>query len=103
MGSLVIHVVRGIAYPGREREDTEHIDGALTLPTNKSLMDVHVNCIYLTALVDTGAHVSVISVHLRRHLRKVLTPPATEAVRVVNDGTVPIIEMCMARISIADR
>lgn len=75
----------------------------MTLHTNKNLVDVHVDGISLSALVDTGAHVSIISVHLCRRLRKVLTPPATEAVRVADGGTVPVIGMCTARIRIADR
>lgn len=54
----------------------------------------------MSALIDTGAQVSVMSAQLRSRLRKVLTP-ATSCVRVADGGTAAIAGMCTARVTIA--
>lgn len=53
------------------------------------------------ALIDTGAHISVISANLRTRLRKVLTP-AVSHIQVADGGTPAIAGMCTCRVSIAD-
>lgn len=40
---------------------------------------------------------------LRRRLKKVLTPPTVPLIRVADGGTFPVLGMCSARISVADR
>lgn len=75
----------------------------LTLPTHLNLLDVQVDGVSVSALIDTGAHVSVMSADLRNRLKKILTPPTTPVVRVADGGTAPVIGMCAARVSFADR
>lgn len=74
-----------------------------TLPTNKNLLDVLVDNVPVCALIDTGAHVSIMSAALRRRLKKVLTPAPNRAVQVADGGTVAIVGMCSARLTIAER
>lgn len=53
-------------------------------------------------MVDTGAHLSVMSSDLHRHLRKVLTPAPLRIVRV-GDGRTPVVAgLCIACVRIAD-
>lgn len=58
---------------------------------------------HVVALVDTGAHISVMNSELRRRLKKVLTPPTVPLIQVADDGTFPVLGMCSARISVANR
>lgn len=73
------------------------------MPTNQNLLDVDVDGYPVTALIDTGAHISIMSAAFRRRLRKLLTPASACVVRVADGGTVPIVGMCTARVSIAGR
>lgn len=75
----------------------------LTLPTHHSLLEVQVDHVPVTALIDTGAHLSIMSASLRCRLQKIMTPSTTQAIRVADGGTVPVIGMCTARVSIAGR
>ena len=73
----------------------------MTLPTNQNLIDVEVDGIPVTALVDTGAHISVMSSHIRDRLKKVLTPAPSRSVRVADGGAATVIGVCTARVTIA--
>lgn len=75
----------------------------LTLTTNWNLLDVIVDHVPVRALIDTGAHASIMSAAFRRRLKKVLTPALNRAVRVADGGTATIIGMCSARVTISDR
>lgn len=75
----------------------------MTLPTTRNLLNVTLDNVPVRALIDTGAHVSIMSAALRRRLKKVLTPALNRAVRVADGGTAAIIGMCSARVTIADR
>lgn len=75
----------------------------MTLCTRKNLLEVQVDDIDVTALIDTGAHMSIMSSELRRRLRKVLTPPTSRVVRVADGSTPTVAGMCAARVTIAGR
>lgn len=75
----------------------------LTLPTHHSLLEVKVDNVPVTALIDTGAHLSIMSAPLRRRLQKIMTPSTTQTIRVADGGAVQVIGMCTARVSIAGR
>lgn len=72
----------------------------MTLPTEDNLLAVEIDGVPVNALIDTGAHISVMSAQLRSRLRKVLTP-ALSHVRVADGGTSAVAGMCTARVSIA--
>ncbi|XP_077519971.1 uncharacterized protein LOC144129769 [Amblyomma americanum] len=76
------------------------MDCALRDPRN--LLTIQVDRVSVSALVDTGAHISVMSSDLRSRLRKVLTPAPT-AVRVADGTTSPVLGLCAARVTISDR
>lgn len=63
---------------------------------------MNVDGVPVTALIDTGAHVSVMSAQLRHRLKKVLTPAPSPVLRVADGGTPAVIGMCPARVSVAD-
>lgn len=65
-----------------------------------NLLDITVDSVPVRALIDTGAHISVMSADFRRRLRKVLTP-ATSRVRVADGGTPTVDGLCTARVTIA--
>lgn len=75
----------------------------LTLTTDKNLLDVEVDGLPVTALIDTGAHISILSSDLRARLNKVLTPPESLFVRVASGATPAVLGMCTARVRFADR
>lgn len=75
----------------------------LTLPTDQNLIAVEVDALPVTALIDTGAHISVMSADLRKRLKKVLTPAESRFVRVADGGTAAVLGMCAARVSVAGR
>lgn len=56
-----------------------------------------------TTLVDTGAAIFVMREHLRRQLRKVLTPPDSTSLRGADGCLIPFLDMCSARISLKDK
>lgn len=65
------------------------------------MLDVDVDGVTISALVDTGAYISVMSSGLRRRLKKVVTPAVSHVVRVADGGTPTILGMCTARVTIA--
>lgn len=73
----------------------------MTLPTRGNLLDIEVDGVPVTSLVDTGAQLSVMSAALRRRLKKVLTPAVPCTVRVADGSTSPVLGMCTARVTIA--
>lgn len=70
----------------------------LTLPTDQNLIAVEVDALPVTALIDTGAHISVMSADLRKRLKKVLTPAESRFVRVA-DGELPLCLECVLLVS----
>lgn len=75
----------------------------LSVPTKRNIIDVKVDGVPVQALVDTGAHISVMSASLRRRLKKVLTPAAAQVLRVADGGVLVVLGMCTVRLSIAGR
>ncbi|XP_077549380.1 uncharacterized protein LOC144162635 [Haemaphysalis longicornis] len=89
------------AAPGGDAASTtDPANPLLTLPTEDNLLAVEIDGVPVNALIDTGAHISVMSAQLRSRLRKVLTP-ALSHVRVADGGTSAVAGMCTARVSIA--
>ncbi|XP_077553321.1 uncharacterized protein LOC144168147 [Haemaphysalis longicornis] len=89
------------AAPGGDAASTtDPANPLFTLPTEDNLLAVEIDGIPVNALIDTGAHISVMSAQLRSRLRKVLTP-ALSHVRVADGGTSAVAGMCTARVSIA--
>ncbi|XP_077551149.1 uncharacterized protein LOC144164731 [Haemaphysalis longicornis] len=89
------------AAPGGDAASTtDPANPLLTLPTEDNLLAVEIDGVPVIALIDTGAHISVMSAQLRSRLRKVLTP-ALSHVRVAGGGTSAVAGMCTARVSIA--
>lgn len=74
-----------------------------TLPPRRNLIDVKVDGVLIATPVDTGAQISVMCSDLRHRVNKVLKPPTLLTVRVVDDGTLPVLGMCSVRLSVADR
>lgn len=73
----------------------------LAVLARRNLLAIHIDGVPVRALIDTGAQVSVMSSHLCRRLRKVLTPAPTAVLRVADGGTPPIIGLCTARVTIS--
>lgn len=63
----------------------------LTLPTHRNLIKVNVDGVPVTALIDTGAHVSVMGAQLRHRLKKVLTPAPSPVLRVADGERRPLL------------
>lgn len=75
----------------------------LTTITNPITIDVHVQAVRVSALVDTGATILVMSSNLRRNLQKVMAPAVCSTLRVADEGTTTVAGMCTARVEIAGR
>ena len=75
----------------------------LTIPTRRNTLQILVVDVTVTALIDTGAQISVMSAALRKKLRKVLTPPVQCAVIVADGSTSTVLGMCTSRVCIAGR
>lgn len=100
--ALLVGKLTNAAQGGDAASTTRPANPLLTLTTKHNLLDVLVDGVAVRALIDTGAHISVMSSNLRRRLRKVLTPPMPRVVRVA-DGSTPLVAgMCTARVRIAD-
>lgn len=68
----------------------------------KNLLEVHIDDVPLTALLDTEAHISAMSSDLRHRLRKIFTPSTLRVVRVA-DRQMPAVDgLYTARGTIAD-
>lgn len=74
----------------------------LMLPTRDNLLDVKLDGVLSRALIDTGAHISLMNANLRTRLRKILTPALSHG-KVPNGGRPAITGLCTCRVTIIDR
>lgn len=96
IATLSLHLTTRLinaAQGGNTASVTWTTDLLLTKESKPNLLDVTVDGVAAQALTDTNAHISVISLTLRWHLRKVLTPPMQTFVRVANESTPSIAGM----------
>lgn len=89
------------AAPGSDAALSTSLPNLFTLPTRRNVVNVEIDSLYVPALVDTEAHISVMSNQLRCHLKKILAPVASRVIKIA-DGAAPIIlGMCTAQITVA--
>lgn len=80
---------------------TRYTNPLLTVSTRRNLLDIQVDDVTVTALIDTGAQISIMSAALRTQLRKVITPAIQSTVRVADGSSSAVLGMCTARVCIA--
>lgn len=66
----------------------------LTPPMGQNLLTVQVDHLPVTALIDSGAHISVTSADLQKRLQKVLTLAESRIVQVAHGVMPEILGMC---------
>lgn len=71
--------------------------------TRHNVIDVHVDGVPVTTLINTAAQMPVLSSTLHCRLHKVLTPALSAVIHAADAGTPAVVGMCTTHLSITSR